>query len=50
LGVSQEAARIAAHRLRLRFRELIREEILLTLDDPDDVEEEIRALFTTLGG
>jgi DNA-directed RNA polymerase specialized sigma24 family protein len=49
LGVSQEAARIAAHRLRLRFRELIREEILLTLDDPGDVDEEIQSLFTALG-
>ena len=48
LGLSQEAARAAAHRLRLRFRELMREEILLTLDDSADVEEEIQALFAAL--
>jgi DNA-directed RNA polymerase specialized sigma24 family protein len=49
LGVSEDAARAAAHRLRLRFRELIREEIGITLDDPADVEDEIRQLFVTLG-
>jgi RNA polymerase sigma-70 factor (ECF subfamily) len=49
LGVSNEAARAAAHRLRRRLRELIREEIALTLDDPADVEDEIQALFSALG-
>ena len=49
LGVSEEAARASAHRLRLRFRALIREEILATVDDPADVEEEIQALFNVLG-
>ncbi len=48
LGLSQEAARAAAHRLRLRFRALMRDEILLTLDDSADVEEEIQALFAAL--
>jgi hypothetical protein len=48
LSLSQQAARAAAHRLRLRFRELMREEILLTLDDAADVEEEIQALFSSL--
>ncbi len=37
-----------AHRLRLRFRELMRAEILLTLDDSADVEQEIQALFAAL--
>ena len=49
LGLSEQAARAAAHRLRTRFREIIREEIALTVDDPADVEEEIRTLFETLG-
>jgi DNA-directed RNA polymerase specialized sigma24 family protein len=48
LGLSREAARAAVHRLRRRFRDLIREEILATLDDPADVEEEIRSLFAAL--
>ena len=50
LGVSDEAARAAAHRLRVRFRALIREEIARTLDDPADVEDEIHSLFSALGG
>jgi DNA-directed RNA polymerase specialized sigma24 family protein len=49
LGVSNDAARAAAHRLRARFRELIREEIARTLDDPADVEDEIHSLFSALG-
>ena len=49
LGISEEAARAAAHRLRKRFRALIREEILTTVDDPADVEAEIQALFGALG-
>lgn len=49
LGVSNDAARAAAHRLRGRFRVLIREEIARTLEDPADVEDEIRALFAALG-
>ena len=49
LGVSNDAARAAAHRLRVRFRELIREEIARTLDDPADVEDEIHSLFSALG-
>ena len=36
-------------RLRKRFRALIREEILTTVDDPADVDEEIQALFVALG-
>ncbi len=48
LGVSSDAARAAAHRLRGRFRELIRAEIARTLDDPSEVEDEICALFAAL--
>jgi RNA polymerase sigma-70 factor (ECF subfamily) len=49
LGVSEQAARAAAHRLRNRFREIIREEIALTVDQESDIEEEIRMLFEALG-
>ena len=45
LGMSEEAARVAVHRLRRRYRELLREEIAQTLADPAQVEEEMRALF-----
>jgi RNA polymerase sigma-70 factor (ECF subfamily) len=48
LGLSEEATRAAAHRLRRRYRDLLREEVTRTLDDSADVEEEIRDLFAAL--
>ena len=49
LGLNEGAARVAVHRLRKRYRELLREEISQTLSDPADVEEELRALFRAFG-
>jgi RNA polymerase sigma-70 factor (ECF subfamily) len=49
LGMTGSAARVAAHRLRKRYRELVREEIARTVSDPDEIEDEIRSLFTALG-
>jgi RNA polymerase sigma-70 factor (ECF subfamily) len=49
LGISEEAARASAHRLRRRYRELIRQEIGQTIDNPADEDEEIRSLFAALG-
>jgi RNA polymerase sigma-70 factor (ECF subfamily) len=46
LGVNEGAARVAVHRLRQRYRELLRQQIAQTLSDPADLEEEMRALFT----
>lgn len=37
--------RVAVHRLRRRYRQLLRDEIAHTLSDPAMVEEELRALF-----
>jgi hypothetical protein len=48
LGVNQGAARVAAHRLRKRFREIYREEISQTLSDGGDVEAELRHLAAAL--
>jgi RNA polymerase sigma factor (sigma-70 family) len=45
LGLNEGAARVAVHRLRKRYRELLREEIAQTLTEPADIEEELRALF-----
>jgi hypothetical protein len=50
LGVSEGAARVAVHRLRKRYRQLLREEISRTLADPKQADEELRVLFTTLAG
>jgi RNA polymerase sigma-70 factor (ECF subfamily) len=49
LGMSPGAVKVAVHRLRRRYRELLREEIAHTLDEPAQVEEEIRDLFAALG-
>ncbi len=48
LGVSEDSARASAHRLRRRYRDLLREEIARTVDGPESVEEEIASLFTAL--
>jgi DNA-directed RNA polymerase specialized sigma24 family protein len=49
LGSTVGAARVAAHRLRGRYGELLRQEIAATLADPDQVDDEIRDLFAALG-
>ena len=49
LGTTEGAARVAAHRLRRRYGELLRQEIAATLADPDEIDDEIRDLFTALG-
>lgn len=45
LGTTEAAAKKAASRMRQRYRELLREEILQTVSGPDAVEDEIRNLF-----
>ncbi len=49
LGISETGARSVVHRLRKRFRELVREEIAQTVSHPDDIDDEIRHLFQALG-
>ena len=48
LGVDNGALRVAVHRLRKRYRELLREEISQTLSDPAHVAEELRSLQVAL--
>lgn len=50
MGLTIEAVRQAAHRLRKRYRELLREEVAGTVATNDEVEDEIRGLFDALGG
>jgi len=49
LGISEGAAMVAAHRMRRRFRTLLRAEIAQTVSSPDAVDDEIRSLFLALG-
>lgn len=48
LGGSESGLRVAVHRLRHRFRELLRAEIAHTVARPEEVDEELRALIETL--
>lgn len=45
LGLEETAVRVAVHRLRKHYRQLLRDEIAQTLADAADVDEEMRALF-----
>ena len=46
--IDKGAVRVAVHRLRRRYRELLREEISKTLLDPAQADEEMQALFSAL--
>jgi RNA polymerase sigma factor (sigma-70 family) len=48
LGLSEGAVKVAVHRLRKRFREMVRSEIGQTLRDPGLVDEELRHLIEAL--
>ena len=48
LGISEAAARMAVHRLRRRFREVVREEVAQTVAGAEEVDEEIRYLIEIL--
>lgn len=45
LGWNEGAARVAVHRLRKRYRELLRAEIAQTLSEPASIEDELGVLF-----
>ncbi|MCL4178082.1 MAG: sigma-70 family RNA polymerase sigma factor [Verrucomicrobia bacterium] len=48
LGQTESAVKSAVHRLRQRYRELVRDEIAQTVADPAEIEAEIRYLITVL--
>lgn len=48
LAMTEGAVKVAVHRLRQRYREILREEIAHTVSGPEQIEEEIRALFAAL--
>ncbi len=50
IGTSEAAVKMAAHRMRKRYRELLRLEIGETVEHLAEVEDEIRELFASLSG
>jgi RNA polymerase sigma factor (sigma-70 family) len=50
LQISEGAVKVAVHRLRQRYRELLRQTIAETVSGPEEVEDELRYLFRTLAG
>lgn len=48
LGMSETGVKSAVHRLRKRYRELLRREIANTVSRPEEVEDELNYLFAVL--
>lgn len=49
LGMNEGSVKVAVHRLRQRFRELLREEVLQTVQNPNQADEELRYLLGAFG-
>jgi RNA polymerase sigma-70 factor (ECF subfamily) len=47
-ALSEAVVKVTVHRLRQRYRELLREEIAHTVADPGEIEEELRYLFAVV--
>ena len=50
LGTSEGAVKVAVHRLRQQYRDLLRAEIADTVANPAEVDDELRSLFAALAG
>jgi len=50
VGMSEGAVKVAVHRLRQRYREVLRAEIANTVASPAEIEGEVGHLFVVLGG
>jgi RNA polymerase sigma-70 factor (ECF subfamily) len=48
LGLTAGAVHVAVHRLRKRYGEILRDQIAATLDDPSEMDDEIRSLFDAI--
>ena len=48
LHMNEGAVKVVVHRMRNRYREILREEIAQTVSSPNEVDEEIRGLFAAL--
>jgi RNA polymerase sigma-70 factor (ECF subfamily) len=50
LGMTEGAVKIATHRLRQRYREVLTEQVAQTVSTAEEIDDEIRYLFSTLSG
>lgn len=50
LLMSESAVRVAIHRMRSRYREILRTKIADTINSPEEVDDELRHLYRALAG
>ncbi len=50
LGLTEGALKVTVHRLRQRYRELLRAEIANTVERPEEVDDELRHLIAAISG
>lgn len=50
LGVPEASVKRLVHQLRQRYRTLLREEVAQTVENPEDVDEELRCLSAAMAG
>lgn len=50
LDTTEDAVHQRTYRLKVRYREILQEEIAATLEDPSEVADEIRSLFVAVRG
>ncbi len=50
LDSTEGAVKVAVHRMRRRYREILLAQIAETVETEDDIEDEIRCLYAALGG
>ena len=48
LGIKQGSVKVTVHRLRQKYRELLRDEISQTVADPEEIEDELRELLNAI--
>jgi RNA polymerase sigma factor (sigma-70 family) len=49
VGMSEGAVKVAVHRLRRHFRDLLRDEIAQTVSSPGEIDDELRHLWAAVG-
>lgn len=48
LGKSEGAVKVAVHRLRRQFRDVVRDEIAQTVSSPEEIDDELRHLWSAV--